>query len=501
MSRLSQSVRLWAAVLAASAASAISTSAAANGRFPRAERLLEAPSKPQKLTLSATFGLLLSEDGGSSWRHVCEASFADTGLQTDPVIALASDGVLLAGIYASVARASPDACDFQKTLGHSNREAVPDFTLAASVPGRVLAVLVSLLEDGSSQNQLYRSDDDGKIWSTLGPTLPSSIRTVATIDVAPSNAERVYVSGLDPDGAGVLLRSDDGGQTFEALAIPTDAAHDDVPYIAAVDPENADAIYVRTDQWAFDPVQQVANANDALLYSDDGGRHFTELLRRPGKLFGFTFSPDGTELLLGYGDPVEAGGGRLTDASALGIYRAPKGSNAFEKLYAGSVGCLTWTAQGLYVCTLEADTGFSLGLVTDTEFDLGAPADLQPLLRLQDVLGPLQCGACTSGSICRNYWESTCQSWGRTDCESLLPTQVDACAGAGGESGAGGAGAEGTVKPQTEPLAAGGGCSCRMEPRTQASARWALGLTLVFALRRRPQRDSSSSSARASFWR
>lgn len=448
---------------------AVSSTAAANGRFPRAERLLQAPGNPQQLTLGATFGLLLTSDGGKSWRHVCEASFADTGLQTDPVIALSSDGVLLAGIYASVARASADACDFQKTLGKSNREAVPDFTLAASVPGRVLAVLVSLLEDGSSQNQLYRSDNDGKSWSKLGPILPSSsIRTVATIDVAPSNAERVYVSGLDRDGAGVLLRSDDGGLTFEALALPIDTEQGEVPYIAAVDAENPDAIYVRTDQWAFDPVQQVANANDALLYSDDGGRHFTELLRKPGKLFGFTFSHDGTELLLGYGDPVEAGGGRLTDANALGIYRAPKGSNAFEKRYTGSVGCLTWTAQGLYVCSLEAETGFSLGFTPNADFDLQAPANLQPLLRLQDVLGPLDCAANTSGAICRNYWESTCQSWGRTDCESLLPTEP-----------------KHEPEPESEPLTAGGGCSCRMGSRGHAGAWCALGFALLLARRRR----------------
>ena len=470
---------LWSASLL-TAALAVSTAAAANGRFPRAERLLEAPGNPQQLTLAATFGLLLTQDGGASWRHVCEASFADTDLQTDPVIALSSDGVLLAGIYASVARASSDACDFQKTLGHSNREAVPDFTLAASVPGRVLAAQVSLLEGGTSENQLYWSDNDAKSWAKLGSTLPSSIRTVATIDVAPSDAERVYVSGLNADGAGVLLRSDDGGQTFEALPIPTDAEHDEVPYIAAVDPENADSIYVRTDQWAFDPVEQVANANDALLYSDDGGRHFAELLRKPGKLFGFTFSPDGTELLLGYGDPVEAGGGRLTDASSLGIYRAPKGSDAFEKRYAGSVGCLTWTEQGLYVCTLEAETGFSLGLASNTDFDLAKPADLQPLLRLQDVLGPLECAANTSGSICRNYWESTCQSWGRTDCASLLPTPNEP---------------KPEPEPESEPLIAEGGCSCRMGSRT-AGAWYALGFTLILARRRRASFASGAAQPR-----
>src|SRR6185369_170331 len=151
----------WAGVLRGffcasllSVAVAFSSLAQANGRFPRAERLLEDPRDPSHLILGATYGMLVTHDAGSSWSLVCEASFADTGLQTDPVIALAPDGAVLAGIYASVARSNADACDFQRTLGSNNRQAVPDFALSASVPGRAIGILVSLLEDGTSQNQL-----------------------------------------------------------------------------------------------------------------------------------------------------------------------------------------------------------------------------------------------------------------------------------------------------------------------------------------------------------
>jgi len=423
-------LRALSSIAVFTAALAFSQAAAANGRFPRSERLLEDARDPSHLILGATFGMLVTDDAGATWHHVCEASFAEAGLQTDPVIALAPDGAVLAGIYASVARSAADACDFKKTLGLNNREAVPDFTLSASVPGHVMATLVKLLEDGTSENWLYGSDDSGQSWTAVGE-LPTTIRTVATLEIAPADDLRVYVSGLDPDGAGVLLRSDDGGKTFEAQAVPTDAANQEMPYIAGVDAANADAVYLRTDDWVYVPALQVANANDALLYSDDAGAHFTELLRRPGKLFGFTFSPDNSELLVGYGDPVEAGGGRLTEASALGIYRAPQGSSDFEQRYAGSIGCLTWTQQGLYACTLEAETGFSLALTPNTDFELQAPPDFTPLLRLKDVAGPLDCPAPSSGSICQSYWQSTCESWGRTDCESQIPTAPATAPGCG----------------------------------------------------------------------
>jgi hypothetical protein len=471
--------------------------AAANGRFPRAERLIEDPKDASHLILGATFGMLLTTDGGGQWRHVCEASFGQADLQTDPVIALAPDGALLAGIYASVTRSEPDACDFKSTLGTNNREAVPDFALSATVPGRVLAVLVKLVAGGASENWLYRSDDNGKSWSVLGQQLPG-IATVATVDIAPSNEQRVYVSGLDADGAGILLRSDDAGESFEAFSIPTDPKTQEVPYIAAVDSDDADAIYVRTDDWVFDPVRQAANANDALLFSSDGGAQFSVLMRKSGKLYGFAFSPDNAQLLLGYGDPVEAGGGRLTDPAALGIYRAPKGTSDFEKIYDGSIGCLTFTGAGLYACTLEADTGYTLGLATDTDFSVTALPSFKPLLRLKDVAGPVQCPGCSGSRVCQNYWQSACESWGRNDCESLIPEAPQVCGGAGGSGATSESGGETPTTTGGTPSSDGSapndsGCSCRTAPPAQASTSswlWLAALTIVRA-RSRDRRAGS----------
>lgn len=464
-------MRLLSCLALSAATALVSSSAAANGRFPRSERLLEDPRDAAHLILAGTFGLIVSGDAGGSWHYVCEASFAEAGLDLDPLVALGSDGALLAGIYAGIAR-STDACDFKRTLGMTNRQASPDFALAASQPGRAIGVMVQLLEGGERENQLYRSEDDAKTWAPLGPPLPDSIRAVVTVDIAPSDANRVYLSGLGPDGAGVLLRSDDGGETFTATPVPIDASHDEVPYIAAVDPEDADALYLRTDQWDYVPEEQAAHANDALLYSNDAGAHFTELLRKPGKLYGFTFSPDTQEVLIGFGDPVEEGGGRVTDPNVLGIYRAAKGSGDFEKRYAGSIGCLTWTANGLYACTLEAETGFSLGVTANVDFDLEAPADFQSLLRLADVLGPLECPTCSSGAVCRNYWETTCQSWGRSDCVALSPA-----APCGGSAG-------GPAKDRDEAAAPPSSCACRSARAPGPDSPWWCLFVGAFAARR-----------------
>lgn len=445
--------------------------AAANGRFPRAQRLLEDPRDPGRLVLSATYGLLVTKDRGASWHYVCEAAYGEPELTSDALTAFTPEGALLAGIYSGVSRAAADVCDFERVLGMNNREAVPDFALAPSRPGRVLAIQVAIPEDGGPYGRLYRSDDDGLTWRPLGERLPPSLRTPLTIEVAPSDADRVYLSGLGADEEGVLLRSDDGGQSFAQLQIPTDAARFEAPYIVAVDPEDANRLYVRTDAWLYDAATSSAIADDALLYSEDAGGTFAELLRAPGKLFGFAFSPDGSELLVGYGDPREAGGSRYTDAAALGIYRGSKGSSDFQMRYAGSVGCLTWSERGIYVCTDELETGFSLGLFEPASFDVTAPAQVQPLLVLADVPGPIECPACSTAATCASYWLSTCQSWGRADCDDRVRSPCSPDGGAG--PGAGGEVAAGAAEPTTggaassagqsslEPSAPRGGCACR----------------------------------------
>jgi hypothetical protein len=454
------------------------------------------------LILSATYGLLVTTDRGASWQYVCEAAYGVADLPLDARVAVTSEGALLAGIYSGVARAQQSPCNFDRTLGFSKQEAVPDFTLAASRPGRVVAIHVALPTEGVPSSQLYRSDDDGRSWRALGKPLPEVIRTSLTVDVAPSDTERLYVSGLGADGAGVMLRSEDGGESFDVFSIPTNATDREFPYIAAVDPENPDQVYVRTDVWSYDPEEQLTRANDALLYSDDGGASFTELLRAGGKLFGFAFSPDSSELLVGYGDPIQFSVTRVVDQAALGIYRAPKGSSSFEMRYAGPVGCLTWTGEGVYACTMEADTGFSLGLIRDTDFDLASPASFEPLVRLRDVAGPIECEACASGDMCRDYWKATCNSWGRDDCLELKASECSNEAGAAGAPTAGNAtggvgpapGASGGLQNAADVAGSRGGCACRL--REGHSSAQSLMAVIALAAMARFRRNTESRSAR-----
>src|SRR5438270_8775454 len=75
----------------------------ANGRFPRAERLIEHPNDPNQLRLAGTYGILTTEDRGRAWYHICEASFAlASGYLGDPVLDLLADETLLVGVQTTL---------------------------------------------------------------------------------------------------------------------------------------------------------------------------------------------------------------------------------------------------------------------------------------------------------------------------------------------------------------------------------------------------------------
>ena len=261
----------------------------------------------------------------------------------------------------------------------------------------------------------------------------------------------------------VLVRSDDRGATWTTN--PLELAPDERAYIAAVNPTNPDVVYLRTDLWELD-ADNVLTANDGLFYSDDGGASFRELHRARGKLFGFALSPDASEVIIGYGDPIDSM--RLVDEAALGVYRASTSDHVFTKIYEGSVSCLTFTANGLYACTSQPERGFALGFAENTDFDLATVDPFAPLLDLGAVSGPGDCPDGSSAAVCRESWPDTC---------ALFESCDAGTAGSGGSAGASGAGASGAPASSSKTDSS---CGCRAAgARTSAGA---LLLTLLAAL-------------------
>ena len=191
-----------------------SSTALANGRFPRSQRLVEDPTNPNALALGATYGIVTTTDRGRNWHHICEASFADMASYIgDPLLDFTNDGALLVGVQATI-NASRDGCRWKKTIGGGNTFVV-DHTLIRSAPATVVALLANY-RNGTADYALWKSTDGAENWSELGAV---PVETAYTIDVDDADENHVYVTGVS-DNVGQLLRSNDAGRNWTVRPIP-----------------------------------------------------------------------------------------------------------------------------------------------------------------------------------------------------------------------------------------------------------------------------------------
>lgn len=422
----SSRARFLAALLVTLAAA----EARGNGRFPRAERVLEVDPKGSRLLLAATYGLLTTRNSGKSWDFICEASFGKTSLSADPLLELSSQGII-ASLTRGLTLSKDAGCQFDSVLGGDTGDVTPDVAVSRADPSQVVA----LLEHRSSgpvieiDVELVASSDGGQSFAHVS-ALPDTFDFPATLDIAPSDSKRLYVSGVTQDDHGQLLRSDDGGGTWLPPQVIPGSGYLSAPFIAAVHPTQAGLLFLRLD--GQDPTSDVGLARDALVVADADGRvcggaaTLCQPIAAPAKLLGFALSPDGNEVLLGFGDPKDET--IRVDPDVLGLYHASLDdlmtatpSSAFPppwltRVDRGSVNCLTWTERGIYVCTSQAERGFALGFSADVASirDSG----LTPLLSLDRVRGPLACDASSSTAHCAADWRSTCADLDACDAQS-----------------------------------------------------------------------------------
>ncbi|WP_437282078.1 hypothetical protein WME90_16400 [Sorangium sp. So ce375] len=436
----------------------LSSPASANGRFPAAGLIASHPSDPSRLMVRATYGLLATLDGGERWRWICE-SVVGFGGNEDPMLAFLADGTIIAGVFDGLSASKSGGCDWSFVPGDLQGRYVIDLSADRGDPSRAVLVVSTGLGAGRFLTQLWETSDDADSWTKAGVDLPEDF-LAHTVDAAPSDRARVYVSGRygAPDYVGALQRTDDRGATWERLDIP---GSDDkrLPFLGAIDPVDPDVVYVRLD----------GDPTDALLVSKDGGRSFTTAFESAGDLLGFALSPDGATVIVG--GPQD------------GIWRAPAASLEFEKISDIGARCLTWTAEALFACGDEFADGFTVGRSSDGGESFSA------LLHLDGLCGPLEC-APESGvaSTCAPLWGATELTIGSRQC------------GGDAATGSGGGGSE------PSPADASGGCGCKIgaagaamdEDAAPSGGMGALWLALAAAVASARRRRRTGAGVQAS---
>jgi len=265
-----------------------------------------------------------------------------------------------------------------------------------------------------------------------------------TVDLAPSNPLRVYVSGsrgIAEARKGFILTSDDGGLTFRESTVALVWPDEYAPYIAGVHPTNPDILYLRTSGPAGAPAR--------LLLSTDAGTTFTEILKFTGPMEGFALNTDGTE--------VWAGG------TADRLHHARTVDHKFSRISDVQVQCLTWGGTELWLCSNEI-TGYIAG----RSADLGKT--FTPLLKFKDIRGPIKCPVSSIASSCVKEWPGLKSNLG-------IGTQSTLDGGSSGRApDAGTSAAAGEVS--------GGACSASPAGAGAVTLACALALSLVATLRR-----------------
>jgi len=216
-------MRKWVIALAMAA----SFGARADGAFPTGMSVLLPAALPQRILVGTTFGLVISEDAGTTWRYVCEGHLTGS-LATVLVYQGGSNGEVIAAHQDNLSR-SDDLCAWTRATGAMSGLIVVDAFVAPANPDSVLAIGWPPRAGAS----LFSSSDGGRSFgapliSSGVPPLGSEERLLS-VEIAAVDASVVYATtsalptGSSP-GSSALLRSADGGGSWMRFDLAVDPA-------------------------------------------------------------------------------------------------------------------------------------------------------------------------------------------------------------------------------------------------------------------------------------
>lgn len=425
----------------------------ANGRNPHTVGIHFGNGDSQTLYVATTFGLVISKDGGCTFHWLCEQNIGYGGTW-DPQYGIAGD-TIFATTFDGLRVSRDGGCSF------STAAATEGLWIDALAIGPTGEIWIGTAETAGA-NDILRSTDGGVTFQSRG--MQSAEVWWKSVLVAPSNPQRVYITGYQVAGTptGYFYRSDDAGEQW------TPSPLDGVQYggtpvlrIRAIDPANPDVVFMSSEA-------ANAQSGDRLYRSTDGGMTWTEVLatsalvhdvviRPGGKVFVATQIRTATSLI---------GGTSYVSTDA--------GASFTELPGAPRLACISQAPDGtLYGCGANWDPDFKA--IARSQDD---GATWEKVWRFVELADALQCA---EGTV----QHDTCDvaQW---DCETCL-TDLKRQFGATGPT----CGVHATDGPPTKT---GGGCCDAGDP---VGVLWALAGVLLVRRRRapRPARCASSDNA------
>jgi hypothetical protein len=378
------------ATFLASAAGALVLSLAApadaNGRFPASNQIVFSPTDPNLIVLRTSYGLLPSHDDGVSWRYVCEDALGlGPTAKEDPAIGLTEHNALIAGVSVGLDVSADVGCNWSCIGGPLAGQGIADIAVRPDAPAGAVALTRSYQVAADSaipiiSSQVFETTNEGATWTAISVPFDPEV-TVATIDVAKTDPNRLYVSGTRNFGTArtaSLFVSTDKGATWVELVLPPaqfDPSTEDSIYIGAVDPNDADRVYIRSSGLLTGGRSRLTVFTRA---ADGSAKFATAYLfdvaaqqGLSGELLGFALSPDGSKVYVG--------------SQESGLWVGSAADLKFHKTSSIIVQCLATHGRELWACS-AAVSGFIAGVSTDDGATFTAKLPL-----IGALAGPIAC--------------------------------------------------------------------------------------------------------------
>jgi hypothetical protein len=343
---------------------------------PLGAQVLSAPSPEvgSEEVVVTNRGLVFRDRDTGSSRLLCnEALRIDTAEL--PNVALLGDGGLLVATSRGLRLSQDRGCSWSD-VGQMETTNTPALAADPHDPNRVLVANYDNDTPG-----LRETRDAGTSWRLLLETDPDDY--VHSLAIGGGDPRRIYATvatyGLEGPPVHSLLRTGDGGETWQRRALPLNEK-DYLAAVAAISPDDADTVILYT----------VANSpgldSSRLLVSHDGGDSFEVAFERP-EIRG-----------AGYAE-----GAKLWVAARDGLYASNAELSAFSQIsIASELGCVGERAGELFVC------GHYAG-VASAQSGIGISSDggqsFEPWLDFAHVDAAVACSPeSLTTSLCARPW-------------------------------------------------------------------------------------------------
>ena len=361
--------------LAAACVLGLTAEVLANGRPPQTSSITFRPGAETEIAAGMSFGLLLSKDSGATWRWMCEDALPYGGMY-DPDYEYMTSGTLFATTFDGL-KVNRDGCVFGDTVLDPAGADIKFFSVIARGSDNTFYAAAADPTDGA----IYKSTNDG---TTFTPLTPVGMLNdwFQSLEVAPSNAQRIYLSGYRfvpvPDAGNkkefFLFTSDDGGASWDPLPLTAfTTMSNSTLEIASVSKTNPLHVFVR--------VKLDDNAIASSIYeSTNGGQTWNKILTKQGEI---------TLLIRRSGELVA---GTTNQGTFRRAANAATPTSWDELTNAPHINCLVENSAGeVWACTQNYGIpgipmdGFGIMKTTDLVTWTG-------VLKYQDIYEPVACG-------------------------------------------------------------------------------------------------------------